>query len=403
MSNQMLSAQPEVARARIQSEEIDLARRIHRSMLPAGFAGESVDVAVNYREASHLGGDYATIMPRMGGSIFISLCDVAGHGIAAALLSTRVNSFVRERVLADATLCEVVEALNQFLYDQFEACGLFVTFFCAEVFPSKSEIHYAGAGHPPGLLFHPYNNTFSLLNSRQTAVGIFPDMISTCTVEAVTYKPGDRLLLYTDGISEARGPVDAFFGREGIRRFLQELDPELSSADVGSALFTELDSFSSGMEREDDQLVLSISFKQEAEQADSIDTPRTKETGSLLFVYNADSGVVATLFGSAHKFLAPGSYECSLCALTHGLAGAKAEWVEYLNALDQPAEFLHRREFRTRYAEYGDIALPAIFRKGKKKRELELIASGPDLAQIVSLEQLVVQIQTILHVRPNSK
>ena len=84
---------------------------------------------------------------------------------------------------------------------------------------------------------------------------------------------------------------------------------------------------------------------------------------SLLFVYNADSGLFNTITDIAHKVLSPDTYACQLCALTHGHFRVREDWVRFLEGLDADCEFLHRDEFRSRYDPAHVHALPAIFIK----------------------------------------
>ena len=79
----------------------------------------------------------------------------------------------------------------------------------------------------------------------------------------------------------------------------------------------------------------------------------------LLFVYNADSGVMNALKDYAHKSVSPATYQCNLCALTFGSMGMKNSWAEYIKDLGVPVEFLHRDELRERYG-VEDVYLPAV-------------------------------------------
>lgn len=83
---------------------------------------------------------------------------------------------------------------------------------------------------------------------------------------------------------------------------------------------------------------------------------------NLVFVYNADSGLFNTLTDIAHKILSPATYDCQLCALTHGNFRVRDEWVKFLGTLDADCEFLHRDEFIRHYGTINS-ALPVIFRK----------------------------------------
>ena len=106
---------------------------------------------------------------------------------------------------------------------------------------------------------------------------------------------------------------------------------------------------------------------------------------TLVFVYNADSGLFNTVADIAHKALSPSTYACNLCALTHGTFTVRGEWLEFLRTLDADCEFLHRDEF---HAAYGlrDIALPAILRHAPSGPELWIDAAA--LRACRSLDEL---------------
>jgi len=93
----------------------------------------------------------------------------------------------------------------------------------------------------------------------------------------------------------------------------------------------------------------------------------------LVFVYNADSGIFNTLTDIAHKIFSPETYSCNLCAITYGNFSVRAEWQEFIAALDAELEFLHRDELESHYGMTG-INLPAVFRKNGEQLELWITA-----------------------------
>lgn len=115
---------------------------------------------------------------------------------------------------------------------------------------------------------------------------------------------------------------------------------------------------------------------------------------TLLFVYNADSGPVSALLDFGHKLVSPGTYPCSLCALTYGPFGMRREWRAFTQNLGVPLEFLHADELRERYGTQG-AALPAVFVKGAR---LEPLLTRPDLDRYESLEELQNALTRALHV-----
>lgn len=94
-----------------------------------------------------------------------------------------------------------------------------------------------------------------------------------------------------------------------------------------------------------------------------LDIQMKLEKPTLVFVYNADSGLFNLLSDIAHKILSPQTYNCNLCAVTHDKFGMKNEWREYLKTLAATVEFLHADEFKAKYQTESTEKLPAIFKK----------------------------------------
>ena len=94
---------------------------------------------------------------------------------------------------------------------------------------------------------------------------------------------------------------------------------------------------------------------------------------TLVFVYNADSGIFNTLSDIAHKIFSPDTYSCNLCAITYGSFSIRTEWKEFLEALEADLEFLHRDELAEKYG-ITTVALPVVFRKSGDKLETWITA-----------------------------
>jgi hypothetical protein len=112
----------------------------------------------------------------------------------------------------------------------------------------------------------------------------------------------------------------------------------------------------------------------------------SERTGpTLVFVYNANSGVFNTLADAAHKIFSPQTYACNLCALTHGAVRMRGEWKQFLEGLGRPLEFLHADELATRY-NLKDVPLPAIFTKAGG--ELKVLAGADSINTCRTLDDL---------------
>lgn len=116
--------------------------------------------------------------------------------------------------------------------------------------------------------------------------------------------------------------------------------------------------------------------------ADAVCPPAVK----LVFVYNAEAGLMNGIMDSAHKLFSPSTYACDLCAITHGLTRMKSEWRAWLKQSGQAAQFYHRADFRQAWPDM-DVTLPAIL--VQQDDQLKLLVSASDLAQVSDVGQLV--------------
>lgn len=110
---------------------------------------------------------------------------------------------------------------------------------------------------------------------------------------------------------------------------------------------------------------------------------------TLVFVYNADSGLFNALGDIAHKILAPETYQCNLCALTYSTFGQRKSWKRFLETLGRPLEFLHADELKRRY-NVSDATLPAIFKKENDNLELWIDADSINACRTIDdLQRLI--------------
>ena len=107
----------------------------------------------------------------------------------------------------------------------------------------------------------------------------------------------------------------------------------------------------------------------------------------LIFVYNADSGLVNTLMDIGHKAISPQTYECNLCGLTFGMFKEHKKWKEFREQSDTEMEFLHRDEFEQKYQQKFDYPLVL-----KQNGDLQIVISQAELNQIKTLDELVAKV-----------
>lgn len=240
--------------ARVQ-QDLDAARTIQRSLLPQtlpAIAGYSL--AFRSATCYEVGGDYLDIVSQPDGSLLIAVADVAGKGLASALMSSSFRSAFRAMAVTGLPLDELAARMNQHHWAEGEeARRRFVTAIFLRLHPEAGEIEVVNAGHNPGFLVSPGSAPHQF-EATGTPLGLLPGM--SYGSERQGFPPGARLLLYTDGLTEVfRG--DEEFGSE---RLLNEFSScRVTKADaILDALWTATEEFSGGGPQRDDMTALAL-------------------------------------------------------------------------------------------------------------------------------------------------
>ena len=114
----------------------------------------------------------------------------------------------------------------------------------------------------------------------------------------------------------------------------------------------------------------------------------------LIFIYNADSGLMNTLMDIGHKAISPQTYQCNLCDLTFGLFSENKKWKKFREESNTEMEFLHRDEFEQKYAQKFEY--PIILKEDKESKNLSIMISQAELNQIQTLDELIFQINHLM-------
>jgi len=239
--------------------DLELAERVHRSMIPQSGRRGDLDVACSFMPMIGVGGDYASVFFQSDTKVVVSICDVSGHGIAAALLANRVNSFVLSQAPAIHHPCQMGESLNRFFYEFFFETNMLVSFFCLFLDLKDRSLTYAGFGHPPVFLFSKNTETIKRLDSENTLIGIAEEFGQTCSMLTIPFEPGDRLMLYTDGITESENEKGEQFEIEQLQALVYEY-AHLSAKEHVDTITDRIEHFRQGVDPQDDQLLLAVTF-----------------------------------------------------------------------------------------------------------------------------------------------
>jgi phosphoserine phosphatase RsbU/P len=234
-----------------QEEELKRAREIQQMLLPSKLPQlPGAQISGAWQPASEVSGDYFDVIQLDEKRIGICVGDVAGKGITAALLMANLQASFRAFATGDATPQVVCTKLNRFLCANI-ASGKFVTFFYAVLDAEKRTLVYENAGHCPGLLVRE-NGEIESLRGGGAVLGALPDWVYQDY--AVQLQPGDKLLLWTDGITEAENAQLEEFGEE---RLVEAARIEVATAlDTQRAIMQRVTAFCGANFRDDATLLV---------------------------------------------------------------------------------------------------------------------------------------------------
>lgn len=201
--------------------ELGTARRIHERLFPAEVTQGPLRMSYHYGPMRELGGDYLDAVVRADGSMTLTLVDVTGHGVAAALAVNRLHGEIRRTMAqhADATPTCIVEALNEYIHLTLASEQVFATAISIRV-DARGAMALCIAGHPPAFMRRA-NGLVEQLDSTTPALGMLPSDALAAMETRCMLGPGDTLLLYTDGAIEIWNRAREQLGVEGLRRVVE--------------------------------------------------------------------------------------------------------------------------------------------------------------------------------------
>jgi serine phosphatase RsbU (regulator of sigma subunit) len=234
-------------------EELDIARQVQSRLFPQKLiALKTLEYSGLCLQARSVGGDYYDFIPTGPDRLALVVADIAGKGIAAALVMASLHACLRSQttiVLGDSG--ELLRSVNQFLC-QNTSESVYATLFFAEYSDKLSRLRYANCGHPPALLLRSDNN-LERLSSNCPAVGLLQEW--DCSVQECQLFPGDIFVLYTDGVIESVDRQGTEFGEQRLADALRR-HRLLSPQDLISAIADEIREFNPREQADDITVVV---------------------------------------------------------------------------------------------------------------------------------------------------
>jgi sigma-B regulation protein RsbU (phosphoserine phosphatase) len=245
------------------NKELEIARRIQSSTLPHTVPTlGGLEIAARYVPMSAVAGDFYDFLYVDDKRLGILVADVTGHGVPAALIAAMLKVAFAGQAAHAHDPARVLAGLNRILCGKFEEH--FVTAAYLFVDLEKSLLHYAAAGHPPLLLASGAARSVQEVEENGLMLGMFP-AAAYSSVE-IRVGPGDRCLLYTDGVVEATNAAQEEFGKSRCKEFLQT-GRDIPAARFANALIEKIAGFAgynSARAQEDDITLLVLDFHEEA-------------------------------------------------------------------------------------------------------------------------------------------
>src|SRR5215472_5611781 len=206
------------ARQKEIEEDLALAARVQQSLVPKSLVWGGLRVEAYYHPVRTIGGDFGLVSPLEQEHLNLLVCDVSGHGIGSALVANRLYSETMAQLRANVPLGAMFGQLNRFVMHDIGSSVFFFTVAAARLDRDARRMVFAGAGHPPGMVVTPGQEP-RLLESRSMVLGALPEA-EAVGVEAsidVDLDSGDRVVLYTDGITEVFDSRGEMLGIPGVQ------------------------------------------------------------------------------------------------------------------------------------------------------------------------------------------
>ena len=235
-------------------EDLRLAARVQNSLAPRSLVWDTMSVDAFYHPVHSIGGDFALVNSTDHEHLSLLVCDVSGHGIGAALVANRIYSETTTHLRSGMPFLDMFGELNRFLIEDIAGSGMFVTLAAARIDAHRRRMVFAGAGHPPAMVARRGQNPV-LLESRSMILGALPDAVDVTTSLEVQLEPDDRILLYTDGITEVFSSRGEMLGIAGVQEIVRQTS-SLPASEMKQGILDRVAAWREGPPTDDVSLML---------------------------------------------------------------------------------------------------------------------------------------------------
>ncbi len=235
--------------------ELRVAHDMQQSILPKTFPDKSgYQLFGSMEPARQVGGDFFDIINLENDRIGLAIADVSDKGVPAALFMMSSRTLLKGAAIGKSNPTDVLSEVNHLLQEDNDA-AMFVTVFYAEYNPANGVLSYANGGHNPPIVVHADGSSSVLPQTNGIALGILPDI--EYEQNSVTLSPGDTLVLYTDGITEAMNAQNEEFEMERLLTVLSGASSQ-DVREMNQAIFQAVQAFAGDMPQFDDMTCMTL-------------------------------------------------------------------------------------------------------------------------------------------------
>lgn len=228
---------------------MEIAQQIQESFLPHTIPLiENYDLAASSIPAQEVGGDFYDFIPISSAQTGLTIGDVSGKGIPAALFMAFSRTLLRAKACRNPGVGRMIESVNNFINEEPHS-NMFVTLFYSVLDSSRNKLTFVNAGHNPPLLLRNKNGEIIRLSTGGVVLGAMKGL--KMDEKTIDLYSGDLLILYTDGVTEAINQQEDQFGEARLIEIIKN-NPDLPSGDLKNLIIDQVYDFASGTPQADD-------------------------------------------------------------------------------------------------------------------------------------------------------
>ncbi|MCX6734951.1 MAG: PP2C family protein-serine/threonine phosphatase [Candidatus Peregrinibacteria bacterium] len=252
-------------------DELAIASSLQRDILPLSSPKISgLQVIAKNKPASEVGGDIFNFITSKD-KTYIFIGDVTGHGVAAALIMTMATSLISVFADSCSSAYEILVSVNRYIKRHIKR-AMYMTMVMLSWDVKAQKLTYVGAGHEHILVYHVDTGVCDAILSGGIALGMVPDNSKLIKEQEISWNDGDFVVVYSDGITEARNAAGELYGLERLKNALIEFAPQYSAEGVNYHIAQDVSTFAKGHVQDDDMSLIVIkrdkSLTQGADVAD---------------------------------------------------------------------------------------------------------------------------------------